>query len=300
MNARGTLLVLIGLLATGCGSSEGRADDVPTDPGPAAETSEAEMSVDETSEPTPDVPGLDAAEALESTGHDAEPTDLPFDAPEEVSTTPCPAEMAWVDQAFCIDRWEAALEEHAADGTWEAAPPWQTIGSRTVRAVAVEGRVPQAYLSALEAEAACAASGKRLCTSDEWLQACRGPAQATYPYGDAHVDGACNDDYPGHPVVDYFGSSEGVWDDEHLNDPGIDQMPGTVAPAGAHPQCVSAWGVADLHGNLHEWVADVDGTFRGGFYADGAVNGPGCLYVTTAHDAAYHDYSTGFRCCRTP
>ena len=52
-----------------------------------------------------------------------------------------------------------------------------------------------------------------------------------------------------------------------------------------------------MHGNLHEWVADVDGTFRGGFYADAVLNGTGCLYRTTAHAASYHDYSTGFRCC---
>ena len=53
----------------------------------------------------------------------------------------------------------------------------------------------------------------------------------------------------------------------------------------------------DLHGNLHEWVDDPDGTFRGGFYADASINGDGCLYVTTRHDFSYHDYSTGFRCC---
>ena len=60
---------------------------------------------------------------------------------------------------------------------------------------------------------------------------------------------------------------------------------------------VPSWGVFDVHGNLHEWVADVDGTFRGGFYADAVLNGPGCLYRTTAHAGSYHDYSTGFRCC---
>ena len=54
----------------------------------------------------------------------------------------------------------------------------------------------------------------------------------------------------------------------------------------------------DLHGNLHEWVVDADGTFRGGFYVDVLINGPGCTYATTAHTSTYHDYSTGFRCCR--
>jgi hypothetical protein len=27
------------------------------------------------------------------------------------------------------------------------------------------------------------------------------------------------------------------------------------------------------------------------------MNGDGCSYKTVAHDADYHDYSTGFRCC---
>ncbi|HEX7604025.1 MAG TPA: hypothetical protein VF316_20550, partial [Polyangiaceae bacterium] len=58
----------------------------------------------------------------------------------------------------------------------------------------------------------------------------------------------------------------------------------------------------DCVGNLHEWGADPPdvnghGRFRGGFYGDAEFNGHGCLYVTSAHEVAYHDYSTGFRCC---
>jgi formylglycine-generating enzyme required for sulfatase activity len=85
-----------------------------------------------------------------------------------------------------------------------------------------------------------------------------------------------------------------------MNDPGINQQPGTLARSGEFSECVSADGAYDLHGNLHEWVADADGTFRGGFYADAAINGEGCSYTTTAHSRSYHDYSTGFRCCADP
>mgnify|MGYP001949009428 CR=1 FL=1 len=56
----------------------------------------------------------------------------------------------------------------------------------------------------------------------------------------------------------------------------------------------------DLHGNLHEWIADPAGTFKGGFYVDAVINGSGCAYTTTAHTFDYHDYSTGFRCCADP
>lgn len=80
-----------------------------------------------------------------------------------------------------------------------------------------------------------------------------------------------------------------------------DDQPMTVAPGGSFDRCVSAFGVYDLHGNLHEWVADAtatgNGIFKGGFFVDAKLNGAGCLYATTAHARSYHDYSTGFRCC---
>ena len=97
--------------------------------------------------------------------------------------------------------------------------------------------------------------------------------------------------------MNYFGTSNGVFDSQHMNDPGINQQPNSVAKGGAFTQCVSSDGAFDLHGNLHEWVDDPAGTFRGGFYADASLNGPGCTYATTAHNFTYHDYSTGFRCC---
>lgn len=210
---------------------------------------------------------------------------------------PCPSGMVVVDGAFCIDATEATLEEQGADGGWSAASPYETVGGRAVRAVSRPGQVPQGYISGDEAADACAAAGKRLCTTDEWLLACQGPDGWTWPYGDTYDADACNDTYEGgHPVVDYFDSSD-VWDSEHMNDPGINQQPNTVEPGGANAGCVSFWGAYDLHGNLHEWVDDPDGTFRGGFYADAEINGPGCTYRTTAHTTSYHDYSTGFRCC---
>jgi len=210
---------------------------------------------------------------------------------------PCPAEMALVERdalRFCIDRWEASND--TLDGAeWS---PYEPVTGVDVIARAEAGVVPQAYISGDQAEAACLAAGKRLCSSEEWLLACRGPDDWTWPYEGVHIPGQCNDDYASHPVVDYYGTSDAwVWTYEAMNDPGINQQPGTVALTGSHPDCVSAFGVFDLVGNLHEWVADADGTFRGGFYVDVEINGPGCTYATTAHSRDYHDYSTGFRCC---
>ncbi len=203
---------------------------------------------------------------------------------------------------ICVDRYEAALQEKDAAGVWKAASPYKTVGTRVVRATPAKGMTPQGYISGTEAQKACAAAGKRLCSSTEWLAACQGAQQSTYPYGGhAHKPGVCNDKYKGgHPVVDYFGTSSGIWDAKHMNDPGINKQPGTVAKGGAFSGCKTPAGVFDMHGNLHEWVADTAGTFRGGFYADAKINGSGCLYKTTAHAVGYHDYSTGFRCCADP
>jgi formylglycine-generating enzyme len=214
---------------------------------------------------------------------------------------PCGPEMALVDDGslrFCIDLWEAACDELPGGTPWS---PYESVAGVDVAARSEPGVAPQGYISGDQADAACAAAGKRLCTSDEWLLACQGPAGDTWPYGGEHVSGVCNDDYAGHPVVDYFGTSDAwVWTSESMNDPGINQQPGTLALTGGHAGCVSAFGVLDLVGNLHEWVADADGVFRGGFYVDVEINGPGCTYRTSAHGRGYHDYSTGFRCCAEP
>ncbi len=91
----------------------------------------------------------------------------------------------------------------------------------------------------------------------------------------------------------------GVW--ARLNDPGLGQVEGALSKTGEHAECVNAYGVFDMVGNLHEWVSTdpvlVHGMFAGGYYLDTTINGDGCLYRTQAHAHDYHDYSTGFRCC---
>jgi len=207
----------------------------------------------------------------------------------------CPDGMARVD-TFCIDRYEAVLVEVLADGSTRPFSPFFNPESRTVRALSVADAVPQGYITGDQAAAACAEAGKRLCTDTEWLRACQGAAGNTYPYGDTRQDGVCNDARSQHPVVEYFGTTEDwIWSE--LGHPCISQQDDTVARTGAHTGCVTADGVYDMMGNLHEWTADPSGTFRGGFYVDTVVNGEGCLYATTAHSTGHWDYSTGFRCC---
>ena len=216
----------------------------------------------------------------------------------------CPGEMAEVaaEGTYCIDRWEAHLEVRAPDGeSWRPHSPYESVDAldTTFRAVSAPGFVPQGYVSAAQARAACASAGKRLCTRREHLNACRGPKKTLYPYGNQYAPKACNEGRRTHPVAGLFGalaSPAFLWG-KALNDPRINQQEDTLRPAGASPACVSDYGVYDLVGNLHEWVDDRREVFAGGYYVDAEANGSGCSYTTRAHGRDYHDYSTGFRCC---
>ena len=232
----------------------------------------------------------------------------------------CPGEMAAVGSA-CIDRYEAHLLIRRGDGSLAPHPPHARPEGGDLVAASRAGVKPQAYLSRFEAAAACERAGKRLCAVAEWYAACRGKADTLYPYGPSFVRGSCNVGKP-HLLSLLYGDDPKAWRyDEHFNDPELAKRPGFLAKTGEYTDCKSPSGVFDLVGNLHEWVADrVDlslaqklpltdgirgrlranagkGIFMGGFFSTTDQHGPGCRFVTIAHEAAYHDYSTGFRCC---
>jgi formylglycine-generating enzyme len=210
---------------------------------------------------------------------------------------PCPPEMAYVDESVCVDRYEGALFEVEGGARHS---PYVNPGTKEVKAVSKRGLVPQAYISKVEAENACKASNKRLCKEQEWVKACQGRTPTRYPYGEEHKEGYCNDSGKA-PLPIYYHDSEAAYASaEALNDARLNQVPGTVARTGRFRKCRNAYGIHDMVGNVHEWVDDPEGTFRGGYYLDTVKNGEGCKYRTSAHDASYHDYSTGFRCCKDP
>ncbi len=198
--------------------------------------------------------------------------------------------------SFCVDTFEAHLVTFP---DLEPMSPYFNPGNTEVMARSAEGAVPHGYINQLEAEDACTNAGKRLCTNQEWLRACRGPTNTTYPYGNTLDLGVCNDHRDQHPAIEYFMTTEDwIWSE--LGHQCLNQLEDGLAQTGAYSQCTTSEGVHDMMGNLHEWTDDPAGTFRGGFYVDTVVNGPGCLYATTAHDVSHWDYSTGFRCCADP
>lgn len=250
-----------------------------------------------------------SSKAKEIAGDVAEKSELattvPLLATPSADAARCPPEMALVEDRVCVDRWEATIVERIPGGERAWSPFLAIDGSEpTMRAVSRPGVVPQAYISGEQAARACRASGKRLCRADEWEAACRGPAKTTFPYGEERRAGACNDDIRAmHPVAEISQllsvKREDMWRDM-MNSPLINQLEGGLLPTGERQFCTNGYGVYDMVGNLHEWIDDPDGTFRGGYYMDTTKNGDGCTYDTQAHDFTYHDYSTGFRCCMSP
>lgn len=299
------VLVALGGL-TGCGP--GAPARPATTPGAQAATKPVATARSEV--------GVTAAVARVEVGQAAAPP-RPAEVPRAAGAEPpasvdestparpaCPGEMTLLPGGVCIDRWEGSLVQVDERGRERPWSPFLTVkqSRQPLRAVSVPNVVPQGYISGIQAERACKLAGKRLCTAPEWEKACRGPGGTLYPYGNARRAHTCNDDgRPVHPVseatIRMKLPESRLWY-ENMEHPVINQLPNTLRRTGELGECTNDFGVFDMVGNLHEWIADADGTFRGGFYMDTRVNGEGCMYATTAHGKGYHDYSTGFRCCK--
>lgn len=280
-------------------------------------------------EPAPRVLYLPDAEAPPEPRR-VEPAPLPV-------AGPCPPEMVAVRGAFCIDRFEATLVDAATgrrlspyyhptpDATrreyerWQhrrdeartplgrtmpipAPPEWQLEAETFAPlATSVPDSIPSGYLSGEIAERACRRAGKRLCTVEEWVTACRGSQNRPFPYGHLYEDGKCNVYRGTHPAGLLHGNPSDGHLDPRLNAVSEEDGQPLLHPTGATPSCRSEWGadaVHDMVGNLDEWVDDPEGTFVGGFYARNTSRG--CDARVEVHSFDYYDYSLGARCCKTP
>lgn len=245
----------------------------------------------------------------------------------------CPTEMVAVG-AFCIDRWEASLVDKATRRAlspyypalpqqlsrvrqvWEVEraslgdesarrlplpdlPAWQMSERFEPAAVSRPNAVPHGYLTYHVARRACENAGKRLCTEQEWVTACRGRHDTQFPYGSVHQPGRCNVHRAVHPASVLHGDASVGHTDPRLNLVTEGERDPLLRLTGATPGCASRWGddaVLDMVGNLDEWIEDSGGTFLGGFYARSTTKG--CEARIESHAASYYDYSTGTRCCK--
>jgi len=147
-----------------------------------------------------------------------------------------------------------------------------------------------------EAQQACEAAGKDLCTETEWSGACSGQEGLAYAYGNTYDPVACNgidtychcDENPcqSHTPCPFPRCYDLCGADFHLN------------PTGVLPECTNAYAVFDMNGNLWEHVRGGDTTrVRGGAY--------NCTDSETLHrcdyiPATWSPTAQGFRCCWRP
>jgi formylglycine-generating enzyme required for sulfatase activity len=241
--------------------------------------------------------------------------------------------MVSIAGRFCVDRFEATIVDAATGAPLSPDYPttpnlldfalaeWATGRERTgnvharafplpwiaparlgakVEPLAVSrlGVRPNGYVTGVVAAAACSAAGKRLCTLDEFVTACRGEGDTQFPYGDAYEDGVCNVFREEHPAALLHDNASVGHLDPRLNRVWSKGRP-LLQRTGESPGCRSRWGddaVYDMVGNLDEWVEEGNGAFAGGFYSRSTRSG--CDAVVSVHPKSYLDYSTGVRCCR--
>lgn len=134
------------------------------------------------------------------------------------------------------------------------------------------GVLPWTSIAWPDASRTCLAAGFRLCSNEEWQQACQGERAWHFPYAMNHAPGTCND---------------------HVSGSGM------MEPAGAHPDCRTPEGAYDMSGNA--WELTKDGARRGASWKINAVmfrvDSARCdMFFDVGEDFA--DDDVGFRCCR--
>ncbi len=184
---------------------------------------------------------------------------------------------------------------------YEASRPGATAtsaGALTHRACSSPSVLPWTNVTRSAAEAACRAiqpacggAGQppcwRLCSANEWLEACQGVAATVYPYADVHQPNTCNG-----KENDGDGAQAGNQD--------------VLLPTGAKSGCTAGTeGVFDMSGNAREWTSELRGaapgptgyTVRGGAY-DTSAYGQRCDFTFAIFPESFAYPNLGFRCCR--
>jgi hypothetical protein len=187
--------------------------------------------------------------------------------------------------AFWIDAYEASRPD--ASGSSAGTDEYAACSNPDV--------LPWRNVSHAEAEAACLARGKQLCTELQWQRACESESGTLYPYGNSYDSYACNG-----------------WDFDFSCSPAEDgrvyptEYPYDCASNPSSNDCKSMWGGAaiyDMSGNVQEWTSTVVSTgpdtyrVRGGAYQTPA-QGLTCRHSFLAFDDTIAFPNLGFRCCQ--
>ncbi|MEO7093355.1 MAG: SUMF1/EgtB/PvdO family nonheme iron enzyme [Polyangiales bacterium] len=282
-------LSLVASGVSGCiGGDPSQTLDGGADAG-AAESSSA--SVASPSVSAAPVEGVESIEEVDA-GAALEPTTAV--AP---GSSACPADMVLVSGAYCPEVKQTCLRWLDEGKFWNFrcavyGKPSCASPERTPMKFCIDryeytkqgDKLPEVHHSWTSAGAVCASQAKRLCLESEWQFACEGPDLHAYPYGDGfHRSAAtCNIDR------------------SNLGKPNAG-LRDLRSAAGAHPQCVSPFGVHDMSGNVEEWTtldhpADPKDTssMKGAWWLPGRNH---CRAATTGHGHTYEGGQVGVRCC---
>ncbi len=238
---------------------------------------------------------------------DAQPTPAPPDEQDAARQVgPCAESMQLIAGKFCPYVGHRCVDwiDEGRDRCRRYAPPPLCEGRLEDKRFCMDryeypnvpGVLPVVMVSYLEADDACRAEGKRLCTEDEWTFACEGEERVPYPYGYERDATACNIDRPYNmPDFEAFNDSRKIA-------PEMERLDQRVL-SGSRPRCVSPFGVFDMTGNVDEWTRNptpkpeknVDiSSLKGGYF--GPIRAR-CRPVTRSHNRWFRFYQVGFRCC---
>ncbi|MBU1628032.1 SUMF1/EgtB/PvdO family nonheme iron enzyme, partial [bacterium] len=186
-------------------------------------------------------------------------------------TEGCPENMVKIGDKYCIDIYEASKED--ATSTYAG-------DKNDGAAFSQAGVIPWNWATWFEAQQACIKSGKRLCTTEEWRDACDGTIGAggnIYPYGNDYNEKICL-------IKKSYEKGE------------------QSIPTGSRSECVSSFGVFDMNGNLNEWVNNFQNDtvkfkqLLGGGWEDSSIS----IKCGGRNLGNYPDdtlRTIGFRCC---
>jgi formylglycine-generating enzyme required for sulfatase activity len=196
--------------------------------------------------------------------------------------------MVWAG-SFCIDRYEASRTDASADAA--GVDESQACSRPNVMPWVVDTMTDEVFATY---QAACSAAGKRLCTAEEWLGACQGPASTVYVFGDTWDAEKCNcvDSF-----CDDYCAANGIVSCNTSQNCGYQYSCYHPVPSGQFPDCSNAYGHFDMGGNVWEIVSSTSSStgyeIRGGAFNCGQPSQRlQCSFV-----ANWTHLFAGFRCC---
>jgi formylglycine-generating enzyme len=240
------------------------------------------------------------------------PTEAKKEPVKDADAGACPAGMKLVDGDYCTDvdyeckkSWydesnkKTVCEEFEPKSTCKGEKVHKRYCMDTYTWPNEKGARPEVMNRFHQAQVKCAAVGKRMCTETEWTLACEGPKMLPFPYGYVRDTNKC------------LGDVE--WDGPNMKkvaqrDPAELARLWKGVRNGSQPECISAYGVADLPGNTDEVVSSetyssdfrgkYDSVHSGGPWYKGVRNQ--CRPKIYTHDEGFYYYFLGFRCCAEP